>query len=212
MFCDKCGTTLQADQRFCSRCGKEVAGPMVGYPQRNRVREHVRLLGIFWLALSAFRLIPGLFLVAFMRHGTMSFLPPDVPFFVHGILDQLEAPEMPIRYSAAYAIGRIGSKAKAAIPALEKNLQERDELLQIASAWALVHVDPQRDGLASQCLEPLTRALKLSNPRFRSEGALTLAMLGAAAKPALPALQAIAKDPDETVRKSVADAIKKIGK
>jgi HEAT repeat protein len=75
-----------------------------------------------------------------------------------------------------------------------------------------VHVDPQRKGLADQCLGPLTRSLKLPDPRFRNEGVLTLAMLGAAAKPALPALQAIAKDPDETVRKSVADAIKKIGK
>ena len=27
MFCDKCGAGLQVDQRFCSRCGKQVAGP-----------------------------------------------------------------------------------------------------------------------------------------------------------------------------------------
>ena len=53
MFCDKCGAGLQVDQSFCSRCGKEVARLIVGYPPRNRVREHVRLLGIFWLALSA---------------------------------------------------------------------------------------------------------------------------------------------------------------
>ena len=53
MFCDKCGASLQVDQGFCSRCGKQVSGLIVGYPQRNRVREHVRLLGIFWLALSA---------------------------------------------------------------------------------------------------------------------------------------------------------------
>jgi len=129
-----------------------------------------------------------------------------------GILEQLAAPEIPVRYSATYAIGRIGVKAKEAIPALEKNLQERDDFLQIASAWALVHVDPQRKGLADLCLEPLTRSLKRPDPRVRNEGALTLAMLGSAAKPALPALQAIAKDPDETVRKSVAEAIKKIGK
>jgi hypothetical protein len=55
-------------------------------PARNRLAGHVRLLGILWLAISAFRLIPGLFLTAMFRHGSMDFLPPDVPFFVHAIL------------------------------------------------------------------------------------------------------------------------------
>jgi hypothetical protein len=53
-------------------------------PVHSRIGGHVRLLGIFWLALSAFRLLPGLFLLAFFRH--MDFLPPTVPFFVHGIM------------------------------------------------------------------------------------------------------------------------------
>jgi predicted nucleic acid-binding Zn ribbon protein len=55
MFCDKCGTAVQADQRFCSRCGREFTETTVlGYPRRSRVQEHIRLLGILWLALSAF--------------------------------------------------------------------------------------------------------------------------------------------------------------
>jgi uncharacterized membrane protein (DUF2068 family) len=53
-------------------------------PVHSRIGGHVRLLGIFWLALSAFRLLPGLFLMAFFRH--MDFLGPTVPFFVHGIM------------------------------------------------------------------------------------------------------------------------------
>jgi len=52
MFCDKCGAPAQAGQRFCSRCGKEFAGA-IGFPRRSRVGEHIRLLGIFWLAMSA---------------------------------------------------------------------------------------------------------------------------------------------------------------
>jgi len=54
MFCDRCGSALQADQRFCGKCGREFtgsAGP--GFPRRSRVREHIRLLGILWLAFSA---------------------------------------------------------------------------------------------------------------------------------------------------------------
>jgi hypothetical protein len=54
MFCDKCGTGLQADQRFCSRCGKQFAGvTAIGSPRRGRVQEHIRLLGILWMAISA---------------------------------------------------------------------------------------------------------------------------------------------------------------
>jgi len=62
MFCDGCGTLLQMG-RFCSRCGKEIAGAtVVGYPQRSRVREHIRLLGILWLALSALNAVGGVVL------------------------------------------------------------------------------------------------------------------------------------------------------
>ncbi len=86
MFCDKCGTTLQPDQRFCSRCGKEVAGPMLGYPQRSRVREHVRLLGILWIALSA---LDGLVGVGSYVVANVIFNPnthPERPAFLHPLL------------------------------------------------------------------------------------------------------------------------------
>ncbi len=58
MFCDRCGTTIQADQRFCSRCGKEFgSAATIGYPRRSRVKEHIRLLGILWLAFAAFNAV-----------------------------------------------------------------------------------------------------------------------------------------------------------
>ena len=54
MFCDKCGAEVGTDQRFCGRCGREFAsGAITGFPRRSRVAEHIRLLGILWLALSA---------------------------------------------------------------------------------------------------------------------------------------------------------------
>jgi hypothetical protein len=85
MFCDRCGTRLHDSQRFCPSCGKAV-GVLPLVPVHSRIAGHVRLLGIFWLAISAVRLIPGLVLIAMFRHGPMNFLPPDVPFFVHGLL------------------------------------------------------------------------------------------------------------------------------
>ena len=85
MFCDRCGTRLNDTQTFCMSCGK-AAGTVPLMPARGRIGGHIRLLGILWLALSAFRLLPGLLLMAMFRHGTFDFLPPDVPFFVHHII------------------------------------------------------------------------------------------------------------------------------
>lgn len=84
MFCDRCGTRLSDQTRFCPTCGK-AAGITPLMPVHNRIAGHVRLLGIFWLALSAFHLLPGLFLLSLAGHG-LWFLPPEVPGFVHGIL------------------------------------------------------------------------------------------------------------------------------
>ena len=83
MFCDRCGTALQQFQRFCPSCGKGV-GAVPLMPAESRIAGHVRLLGIFWLAISAFRLLPGMFLVSIFHSGFPFFA--GVPGFVHGIL------------------------------------------------------------------------------------------------------------------------------
>src|SRR6267142_440505 len=65
MFCDQCGTQLQTGQQSCTRCGKAVLGP-VGY-RRNRVQEHVRLVGILWMAYSALSVVGGVVLMIVAR-------------------------------------------------------------------------------------------------------------------------------------------------
>lgn len=85
MFCDRCGTRLSDGQQFCPSCGK-AAGTVPLMPPQNRIAGHIRLLGILWLAVSAFRFIPGLFVLAFMRHGFINFLPPEVPLFVINLI------------------------------------------------------------------------------------------------------------------------------
>ncbi len=63
MFCDGCGTAVQAGQAFCNRCGKQIVGPVVAMqPRPGRVQAHVHLLGILWLAISAFNTIGGVVL------------------------------------------------------------------------------------------------------------------------------------------------------
>jgi hypothetical protein len=57
MYCDQCGGQLQAGVANCSRCGKGVVGTVE--LRRGRVREHVRLVGILWMAYSALHVLVG---------------------------------------------------------------------------------------------------------------------------------------------------------
>ncbi len=64
MFCDGCGGAVQPGQAFCSRCGKQVVGPVsLMQPLPGRVQSHMHLLGILWLAMSALNTVGGLILV-----------------------------------------------------------------------------------------------------------------------------------------------------
>jgi hypothetical protein len=58
MFCDQCGAQLHAGLTSCLRCGKTVRGLVE--LRRSRVRDHVRLVGILWMAYSALHVVLGL--------------------------------------------------------------------------------------------------------------------------------------------------------
>ena len=83
MFCDRCGAELSPSANFCSKCGKAwQTAPVM--PVRGRLAGHIRLLGIFWIALSAIHLIPGIVLLSIFSHR--GFFPPEVPGFVPGLV------------------------------------------------------------------------------------------------------------------------------
>jgi hypothetical protein len=94
MFCDKCGNAIQPDQRFCSRCGREfaVAGS-VGFARPGRVQRHLRMLGILWLAFSAWNVIGALFLLlvanTMFLHIPASGFMSDAPAWLHPFLASL---------------------------------------------------------------------------------------------------------------------------
>jgi len=84
MFCDGCGTAVQPGQAFCSKCGKPVVGPVsMMQPLPGRVQAHVHLLGILWLAMSAFNAVGGLILCVLgntlFAHLHEMGAPPEVP-------------------------------------------------------------------------------------------------------------------------------------
>jgi hypothetical protein len=88
MFCDACGAALQADQEFCGQCGRQVKeGVQLAYPRANRVQEHVRLLGIFWIALSALNTLQAA--ACYVIANTIFLRPPEAggpPPFLHPLL------------------------------------------------------------------------------------------------------------------------------
>jgi hypothetical protein len=89
MFCDACGTVLQAGQEFCSKCGKAVKeGLHLAYPRRSRVQEHVRLLAILWMAYSALDLLgsAALFILSETLFGPESHTGPA---FLHLLMQCL---------------------------------------------------------------------------------------------------------------------------
>jgi|ERR1700722_1036335 hypothetical protein len=84
MFCDGCGNAVQPGQAFCSGCGKQIVGPVSIMRSRpGRVQQHVHLLGILWLAMSALNAVGGLILVVLANtlfvHLHEMGAPPQVP-------------------------------------------------------------------------------------------------------------------------------------
>ncbi|MGO8793624.1 MAG: hypothetical protein ACLQLC_02280 [Candidatus Sulfotelmatobacter sp.] len=86
MFCDGCGAAVQPGQAFCGKCGKQILGPITLMQNRpGRVRGHLQLLGILWLAISAFNTIGGV--VLYIIANTL---------FAH--LHEMGAPEAPTAF------------------------------------------------------------------------------------------------------------------
>ena len=85
MFCDRCGGSVEPGQAFCSKCGKQIVGSIsIIQSYTGRVQQHVHLLGIVWLAMSAFNAVGGIFLlmlgnVLFPHLREMKDVPSDVP-------------------------------------------------------------------------------------------------------------------------------------
>jgi hypothetical protein len=108
MYCDACGASLQDGQAFCGGCGKSVRpGLAIAYPRPSRVREHTRLLGILWLAYSAFHSVGGvvLMIVANTIFGQgRDFSQVHGPAFLHGLLTGLGFLLL-VRAAAGFAAG-----------------------------------------------------------------------------------------------------------
>ena len=58
MYCNSCGAAVEPNQAVCGKCGRPVGQPLV-----SRVEQHVKLLGILWIAYAVFHGIGGMVLL-----------------------------------------------------------------------------------------------------------------------------------------------------
>jgi hypothetical protein len=86
VYCIHCGRAVLEAEQFCPACGSPAGGPVPLMPRRSRIAGHIRLLGILWVAISAFRLLPGLALTIMFQAGFPFPGGADIPDFVPVLL------------------------------------------------------------------------------------------------------------------------------
>jgi HEAT repeat protein len=115
------------------------------------------------------------------------------------------------RYSAAYALGRIGPAARPALEKLRELAATDDELLATVAVWAALKIDPADSSLFASAVPRLRKALRSGDEIVRLEAAVALGDIGPDAKRALPILELVAEDdPLSSVREAAEQAIAKI--
>ena len=115
-----------------------------------------------------------------------------------------------VRAEAIRTLGRIAGETKIEIPRVIEALEDPDAEVRLAAAGSLGW---RGSGKRSPTLVPaLGRALADSDARVRRWSTMSLGNLGLDAEAALPALCALANDPETEVREQAAQAISTIEK
>ncbi len=109
MFCSKCGAVVTGGQKYCSKCGSALPQEAARFEARvesqgtytqpgvqvvgtgKKIEGHVKFLGVLWILISVFAILPGIallffgsFIFPFMHVGMM-------PWPVHLLIGPLGA-------------------------------------------------------------------------------------------------------------------------
>jgi HEAT repeat protein len=108
------------------------------------------------------------------------------------------------RERAAEALGKLGSAAEPAIPALRRNLSDDFPYVRIRSAEALAQI-------GAAAIPAFVEALRNDNKEVRLVAVQALANLGEKAKPAIPPLVIALQDSETAIRQHAANALENCG-
>lgn len=83
MYCNFCGALLVANQTVCNKCGHAI----VGRTFLSRVEQHLRLVGILWIAYALLHAVGG-FVLLIVSHTIFGpYRGADHPAFIHPLLN-----------------------------------------------------------------------------------------------------------------------------
>ena len=104
------------------------------------------------------------------------------------------------------ALGKMGPKAKPAIPRLVGDLEHQDLYVRMAAAEAILTLDPNNPAVGPRLID----GMKTGGVYSRRESAKWTGSMGPRAKEALPQLRRLLQDNNASVRAAAEEAIKKI--
>jgi HEAT repeat protein len=123
----------------------------------------------------------------------------------------VETTPAPVRYTAMYALGRIGAAAKESVPRLLELSRSDDELEATVAVWAALKIQPEDKSLFDAAIPRLQKALLAQEELARLEAAVSLGDIGPAASAAVATLELLAEDdPSRAVRSAAAAALEKL--
>jgi HEAT repeat protein len=123
-------------------------------------------------------------------------------------LKALQHPEAKVRYRAAQTLADLGPLAKFATPELRDALKDKNALVRVKAAEALWKIDKTPSAIL---LPVLLEAMTSPDAGVRAAAPPVIALLGAKAKPALPALSKALKDKELDVKLSAVIALGDLG-
>lgn len=85
---------------------------------------------------------------------------PEINAVVKELTDMLNPDYSHICYCAAEALGKIGKRAKSAIPYLKPLLKAKNENVQSYAKWALTQIAPEVYGGAKNIIKPVKKTYK----------------------------------------------------
>ncbi len=141
---------------------------------------------------------------------------PGAAVAVPELVKALSADDPESCSSVCYALGKIGPAAKEANSELVKLMKmdgesDVDDFTRVASAWALLRINPENARVQKVAVPLLTKALDNGDELIRAEVARALGDVGQPAKEAIPRLQQAAqKDGSPAVREAASAALKKL--
>jgi hypothetical protein len=67
MFCERCGSKVSQEQKFCPSCGKPIGISLVPLERQGKVQRNLQVLAILWLVAGALNLFIGFGMLVFGR-------------------------------------------------------------------------------------------------------------------------------------------------